>query len=195
MRVYREPDPPVTRPPVLEYQRAIAAIGDFSVTEFVWDASTDTPSRLRISALSDARHLDVALARTNVAYGALVMTIQRDKDGAHIDRVELPAKITGRAAMNAILRTLTTAPGNTPQIIARQLDDDMVETVDGRRWRVTRYCPPGRWCYRVGDPISARAQLRAGQFWPHPYMSDYHGTTSSIHWCIVDVADDIDFPD
>lgn len=195
MSAYREPDPPVKRPPVLEYRRAIAAIGDFSVTEFVWDPNTDTPSRVRISALSDARYLDVALARTHVAYGALVMTIQRDKDGAQIDRVELPAKITGRAAMNAILRTLATAPGTTPQTVTQQLDEDMVETADGRRWRMTRYCPPGRWCYRVGDPINARERLRTGQFWPHPFMSDYHGTTKTIHWCIVDVADDIDFPD
>lgn len=198
MSVYREPDPPVKRPPVLEYRRAIAAIGEFSINEFVWDPSTDTPSRVRISSMSDARFLDVTLARLTgrgVGAGALVMTIQRDKDGAQIDRVELPDKITGRAAMNAILRTLSTSPGSTPQVVVTQLDEDMVETADGRRWRMTRYCPPGRWCYRVGDPINARERLRTGQFWPHPFMSDYHGTTSTIHWCIVDVADDIDFPD
>lgn len=194
MNPYREPDPPVKRSPVLEYRRAIAAIGAFSVNEFVWDASTDTPSRLRISALSDDRCLDVTLVR-GAGYGDLVMTIQRDKDGAQIDHVALPAKITGRAAMNAVLRTLATAPGNTPQTVAGMLDENTVETVDGRRWRMTRYCPPGRWCYRVGDPISARERLRTGQFWPHPFMSDYAGTTRSIHWCIVDVADDVDFPE
>lgn len=199
MSAYREPGTPVRRSPLLEYHRAIALIGEFSVDEFQWDASTDTPSKVRISALTDDRHLVVTMVRMAGASasiaGALMMTIQRDKDGAQIDRVELPAKISGRAAMNAILRTLATSPGNTPQTVVAIHSEDLVETIDGRRWRMTRYCPPGRWCYRVGDPINARARLATGQFWPHPFMSDYHGTFTTIQWCIVDVADDVDFPD
>ncbi len=185
-----EPSPPVKRSPVLEYRRAIAAIGDFSVTEFVWDARTDTPSRVRIYAMSDARHLEVLLTRDA---GALTMTIQRGKEAW--SACVLPATITGRAAMHAILRVLAASPSVAPQTVTQQLDENTVETADGRRWRVTRACPPGRWCYRVGDPINARDHLRTGRFWPHPFMSDYSGTTSAIQWCIVDVADDVDFPE
>lgn len=182
-------------PALLEWHRAIAAIGAFVIDAFEWNAVDAAPKIIRISA-ADAPLIVTVRGAGYAGYSGTSIAVQRDKDGDVIEVIHVPARITGRAIMNATLRVLAAPPGAGPQQVAEIIDDDRVRTVDGRVWRMQRTCPPGRWCYRVGDPTNARTRMRTGEWWPHPFKSDFLGAgaaTRMIEWCIVDVADDPEY--
>lgn len=187
---YRTPGTVSKPPPLLEWHRAIAAIGDFVIETFDWDARDAVPRLIRISASNAPL---IVTARGTTA-GGVHVDVQRDKDGDVVETIRIPDRAPPRAIMNAVLRVLAAPPGSGPQTVTEVVDEDHVRTADGRLWRMQRTCPPGRWCYRVGDPVNARTRMRAGEWWPHPFKSDFLGAGGrQVQWCIVDVSDDTEY--
>lgn len=197
---YRAPGAVSKPPPLVEWHRAIAAIGSFIIDTFEWDTQGGLPKLIRITAEGSPLVVTVrgdigAAGLTVISRRAgTIIAVQRDKDGDVIEAIGVPGRATGRAIMNATLRVLASPPGSGPQRVTEIIDDDHVRTADGRLWRMQRTCPAGRWCYRVGDPTNARTRMRTGEWWPHPFKSDFLGTGLGLpEWCIVDVADDTEY--
>ncbi len=215
---YRAPGVQATTSPLLAWHKAVAKIGAFVIDEFVWNDEAGRPTRVKINADGGAIDFDFG-AKTIKADGPLSVEVDLYKiriirvPGGPYEDITLPLDwnqnihpnqhsrvpargalmMTGNAVMHAVLRILATAPGDTPQPVAEIVGDDCVRTADGRLWRVEEHCQPGRWCYRIGNRTQAFAWLREGRFWPHPFMSDFLGTSQHLRWCIVDVADDPEY--